>query len=115
MSLQGVWAHDATETPAQIEMGNRISKYVQGKNNVILAGDFNVNEGTQTIDLLGESLSNIFKGERRTSFNMTRKGPQFSEAVVDFVFTSPNIKVADHHTATADVSDHQSQIVVLEL
>lgn len=116
MTLQGIWAKDGTETEAQKQMGKRISDYIKGKDNVILAGDFNVNEKTETIVGLEKDMVNIFKDERISSFNMKHKTSQgYAKAVVDFVFTSPHIKVLNHYTSQADVSDHQSQVVMLDL
>lgn len=115
MTLHGVWAPDGNETELQKEMAKRIFGYIADKENIILSGDFNVNENTSCINLLEGKLKNIFKGERTTSFNMTRKqNPVFATAIVDFIFVSPNIKVVDHCTSDKDVSDHQSQIVVIE-
>jgi len=116
MTLHGVWAPDNTETEAQKVMGRKISEYVKDKPNVILTGDFNVNENTETIRMLEQNLTNIFKGERVSSFNMEHKTrPGYATAVVDFVFASPNIKILEHYTADANVSDHQSQVVVFDL
>lgn len=116
MTLQGVWAPDGNVLPAQEAMALRIVDYIKGKDNIILSGDFNVNEGTAPINLISEQLVNIFAGERVSSFNMKYKtNPGYASAVVDFVFTSPGVKVLEHRTAEADVSDHQSQIVVFDL
>jgi endonuclease/exonuclease/phosphatase family metal-dependent hydrolase len=115
MALHGIWAPDEQETEMQKEMGRKVAGYLQGKPNVILAGDFNINEKSETVQLLEQGLTNIFKGERVSSFNMKQKTkPGYATAVVDFVFASPNIKVAEHYTSEADVSDHQSQVVVFD-
>ncbi len=116
MTLQGVWAPDGTETDNQKNMGICIANYIDGMENVILSGDFNVNENTETINLMEKTLNNIFKGERTSSFNMTRKfKPGYAEAVVDFIMVSPTITVMGHSTPEADVSDHLSQIAVFDL
>jgi len=116
MTLQGVWAKDGVETDGQREMGKRIEQYLDGMDNVILSGDFNTNEQSSAIASLGQRLHNIFAGQRVSSFNMQHKNnPGYAGAVVDFVFTSPGMTVREHHTTDADVSDHQSQVVVLDL
>ncbi|MFA5954251.1 MAG: endonuclease/exonuclease/phosphatase family protein [Patescibacteria group bacterium] len=116
MTLQGVWAHDGRETEAQKQMGQKIVDYVADKENVILGGDFNVNEKTESIKFLGKHLTNVFKSERVTSFNMARKNkPGYGEAVVDFIFLGPTIKVVSHYSSDKDVSDHQSQVVIIEV
>lgn len=116
MTLHGIWAPDSAETESQKTMGEKIHAYVRGKQNVILGGDFNVNENTETIKLFETGLVNVFKGERRSSFNMRRKTDfVFAGVAVDFIFVSPDIKVVRHYSSEADVSDHQSQLVVLDL
>lgn len=116
MTLQGVWAHDGQETEGQRQMAQKIFDYIKDKENIILGGDFNVNENTRSIKLIEQKLVNIFKGERETSFNMTRKNKSgYAEAVVDFILTSPNIKVVDHYSSDKDVSDHHSQVVIIEV
>lgn len=112
----GVWAKDQHETELQKNMSKKISEYVSNLDNVILTGDFNVNENTTSIHLLEQGLTNVFKGQRQSSFNMQQKtNPGYATAVVDFVFTSPNIHVVSHRSAEDNVSDHQSQIVELDL
>ena len=116
ISLQGVWAKTHTETPKQLNMSEKIKDYIKDLPNVIMTGDFNVNEGTQSIQNIEGILVNIFKGERISSFNMKHKSnPGFASAIVDFIFSSPNLKVVEHYTSSCDVSDHQSQVVVFEL
>lgn len=116
MVTHGVWAHDHVETESQKAMGKKICSYLEGKNNVILSGDFNVNENTKTINSIGNILVNIFKGNRSSSFNMKQKTDQgYANAIVDFVFSSPEIKILEHYTPDVNVSDHQSQIVIFDL
>ncbi len=112
----GVWAPDHNETILQKNMGQKIYDYISKLDNIILTGDFNINEYTSTISMLEKKLVNVFKGERKSSFNMQQKtNPGYATAVVDFVFTSPNIHVVSHRSAEDNVSDHQSQIVELDL
>ncbi len=116
ITLQGVWAPDSNVTDGQLAQGKVPADYIKDKPNIILSGDFNVKEGSQPISLIEQYLTNIFVGERKSSFNMKHKtNPGYATAVVDFVFTSPDLKVTDHYTADADVSDHQSQVVILDL
>lgn len=116
MTLQGIWAPDEKVIPGQREMARLIVDYIQRQENIILTGDFNVNEETEPIKLIDQQLTNIFHGERTSSFNMKQKTkPGYATGIVDFIFTSTDIKVIDHYTAPHDVSDHQSQVVVLDL
>ncbi len=116
MVTHGVWAFDHIETENQKAMGKKISSYMEGKENVILSGDFNVNENTETIASIEKKLVNIFKGQRSSSFNMKQKTePGYAKAVVDFVFSSPNIKILSQYSPDVNVSDHQTQVVIFDL
>lgn len=119
INLQGVWAPDGNETEKQKEMGKIIIEYVKDLQNVIMAGDFNIREQTQTIQTLSELFTNPFQNERTTSFNLKHKdlvnNPGYAEAVVDFIFVSKNLTVTNHYTADADISDHQTQVVELDI
>ena len=80
-------------------MGKVIRNRIEGEKNVILSGDFNVNPDTQTIDYL--------KNATTTSFNLKIKtAPGFDTAVVDMVFTSPNIKALSRECPSIEISDH---------
>lgn len=116
ITLQGVWVIDGVETKQQKQMGNKILDYITDMENVILGGDFNLNQYAKTIRSFGNHMVNVFEGERVSSFNMKYKNnPVYAASVVDFIFTSPGIKVLDHYTSNLNVSDHQSQVVVLDL
>ena len=115
-NTQGVWGFDGEDNSRRLAMSETIVREITGKPRVILAGDFNVREGTQTIAAIERRLTNVFKGERRTSFNMQHKtGGGFATAVVDFVFVSSDIRVLSHEAPDADVSDHQPLVCEFEV
>ncbi len=39
----------------------------------------------------------------------------FSQAVVDMIFISPNLKVVEHHQPQVDASDHYPLVISLEV
>lgn len=116
MSLQGVWAKDNIETRLQKDTGKKLARYISSLSNVIMGGDFNVNENTETIQEIENYLINVFRGKRTSSFNMNFKdNPNFATAIVDYIFISAGIKLTDCYSSIDDVSDHTSQVVVLEV
>lgn len=115
-NTQGIWGWDGEDNERRLKMGDVIADSVKGKNNVILAGDFNVKENTQTMQKVEALLKNVFKGERTTSFNMRRKSNGgYATAVVDMIFVSRNIHVVEHSCPDVDVSDHLPLVAVIEL
>lgn len=114
-NTQGIWGKDGGDNPRRLAMSDTIIRAIKGKKNNILAGDLNTDERTVSISNIQNHLTDIFRGQRQTSFNLRRKShPGFSHAVVDFVFVSPNIKVVSKSSPDSDVSDHLPILAVLE-
>src|SRR3989344_564607 len=102
------------DSPDRLEMSRVIVEEIGGKENVILSGDFNVKPNTKTIGNIEKHLTNVFKDELTTTFNMRHKdNPGFATAVVDMIFVSKSIKVLEHHCPRVDVSDHYPLVAVL--
>lgn len=115
-NTQGVWGEDGRDNPRRLEMGRIIAERVRGLPNVILTGDFNVNPDTETIAQVERELTNVFKDELASTFNMRQKtDPVFASAVVDMVFVSPEIAVVAKSCPNADVSDHLPLLATLEI
>ena len=88
-------------------MSKIIRDQIKDKENVILAGDFNVRPDTKTIHNIEKVLKNVFKDELVTTFNMKRKtNPGYATAVVDMIFISHNTAVVSHSCPPVDISDH---------
>ena len=106
-NTQGIWDTHGGDNERRMHMGEIIAAAVAGKPHVILAGDFNVQEGTKTIRTIEAELVNVFQGELKTTFNLRHKRePGFATAVVDMVFVSRDIRVLVHRAPSVDVSDH---------
>lgn len=106
-NTHGIWGEDGEDNPRRLAMTETILKTIRGKSKVILTGDFNVNDYTESIKNIEKHLTNIFKGERTTSFNMRRKGNGgYATAVVDNIFISSDMSVTSHGSPDVDISDH---------
>lgn len=116
-NTQGIWGFDGKDTERRLQMGKTIINEIKDKENVILTGDFNVNQGTKTIANIGKHLKEIFKDELINTFNLKRKPKPsgYDTAVVDRIFVSKNIKVLEHYCPQVDVSDHLPLVCVLEI
>lgn len=115
-SLHGIWGKDGDDNPRRLAMSDTIAKHTQRLPHVILSGDSNVKENTETVRKLERHLRNVFKGERTTSFNMRIKTDQnFAHAVVDHLLVSPDLIVIEHHQPDVDASDHLPLIATIEI
>ncbi len=115
-NAQGIWGVDGEDNERRLRMSDVIVREVAGKPHVILAGDFNVREQTQTVRNVEKLLANVFRGELVTTFNMRRKkGPGFASAVVDMVFASRDLRVVSRAVPDVDVSDHLPLVCEFEV
>lgn len=116
-NTHGIWGYDGLDNPRRLMMSQKIVDQIKKKENVILSGDFNVNQDTKSIENIEKHLLNVFKGELVSSFNMKRKPKEsgYSTAVVDNIFISPNIQVLEHYCPQIDVSDHLPLVAILEV
>lgn len=107
-NTQGVWGTDGNDNERRLNMASIMVDAIKPYDNVILAGDFNVQETTKTIGMIEEHLENLFKGDHReTSFNMQHKtNLGYATAVVDMIFASPSLTTMNHKQHTENVSDH---------
>ena len=130
-NTQGIWGKDGKDSERRFNMSNIIISQIKDKNNVILAGDFNLQDTTEAMSNIEKYLRNVFKGEAETSFNIKRKinagvksfasfarpelASGYAKAVVDMVFISKNLKIVDHKYCQVDISDHLPLLVTLEI
>ncbi len=115
-NTQGIWGLDGDDNERRLNMARTIVKEIGDKENVVLAGDFNVREDTETVATIESRLLNIFRGELKSSFNMRwKKNPNFATAVVDMIFVSGDLKVVQHYVPEVNVSDHRPLVAVLEV
>jgi endonuclease/exonuclease/phosphatase family metal-dependent hydrolase len=100
-------------------MSSAIIDYIGNMRNVVFSGDLNVDQNTQTIAMLEKKLHNPFKNKLSSTFNMKYKKAEhgtFDKSVVDFILTSPDIKVISTSTTdNEDISDHIGLICEIAL
>lgn len=118
LNTQGIFGLDGGDNERRLKMSEIIVNEIKDKQNVILAGDFNLRQNTKTIKNIEKKLKNIFKDELRTTFNIKRKAKfkeGYSRTVVDMIFTSININVINHYCPNVDISDHLPLVVSLKI
>jgi len=115
-NIHGIWGLNGKDNETRLKMSKIIVDKIRDKQNVILAGDFNVKPNTQTIKNIEKHLKNVFKDELSTTFNTKRKGKGgYSGSVVDGIFVGSDIKVLDHYCSRVDVSDHLPLVCRIEI
>jgi endonuclease/exonuclease/phosphatase family metal-dependent hydrolase len=119
-NFQGVWDLDGEhDSEKRLRMSQVIVDAVKDKPNVILAGDTNATPNGQTIKNIEANLTNIFKDELATTFNLRRKDlvkfPGYASAVVDMAFVSPGMQVSNHSCPDVDVSDHLPLLFTIDV
>ena len=101
---------------ARRKMSDTIIKNIQGKDNVILAGDTNAKPTNKAMRAVEDHLTNVFGNDLTTTFNMRRKeNPGYATAVVDLMYVSPNIRILDKVCPAVDISDHLPLIATFEI
>lgn len=115
-NTQGIWGFDGKDNQRRLKMSQTIINEIKNKNNIILAGDFNVSPKTKTIKNIKKYLSNVFDDKLITTFNLKRKGEgNYATSVVDMIFVSQNIKILDRYCPSVDISDHLPLVCLLEV
>lgn len=116
-NFQGVWDLDGDNfSPERKKMSEMILKVIDGKSNVILAGDSNAKETNPALRAIESKLVSVFGDQRTTSFNMRRKdNPGYATAVVDHMYVSPSIEVVSAAMPDVDISDHLPLVVELNI
>lgn len=115
-NIHGIWGRDGKDNPRRLKMSKIIIDKIKDKENVILAGDFNVLPNAKTVRNIEKYLTNVFKDDLATTFNMKHKVEKgYATSVVDMVFMSRNIKILDHFCPEVDISDHFPLVCNLEI
>lgn len=115
-NIHGIWGLDGEDNERRLKMSKAIIREIKNKENVILAGDFNVKPNTQTIRNIESHLKNIFKDELETTFNMKHKdNTGYATSVVDMIFVSKRFEIVDRYAPNVDVSDHIPLVCELEI
>jgi endonuclease/exonuclease/phosphatase family metal-dependent hydrolase len=106
-NVHGIWDFHGRDNPRRLQMSKIIVKEIKDRQNVILAGDFNISPDTKTIKNIEKELNSVFKESLISTFNMSHKtNPGYAAAAVDMIFVSKNIKIFNKSCLQVDVSDH---------
>lgn len=116
-NLHGVWDLDGDSYSPQRQLMSRvIVENVQGKANVILAGDSNAKPTNKAMRNIETHLVSVFGTGLKTTYNMRRKSnPGYASAACDVMYVSSNIKVLGKECPDVDISDHLPLIATLQL
>lgn len=116
-NFQGVWDMDGDKvSPQRQKMSDTIMKAIEGKQNVIVAGDTNAKHTNPVMRKIETRLTNVFGDTLTSSFNMKRKeNPGYASAVVDMVYADKNFEVIEYRCPDVDISDHLPLIVEFKL
>ena len=118
-SWHGVWDHHGFDTENRDIMVSNIIKTLSGKDNLILAGDTNMNPDTNGIQRVLKELNlvSVFGNSLKSTFNMKQKeNPgNYDSSPVDMVLLSPQFKIVSKKMPEVDVSDHFPLEVELEI
>lgn len=114
-NVHGIWGLDGNDNVRRHGMVDLILEKIEGSENVVLAGDFNMNPNTEAIGKLKEAVKSVFGNSLKSTFNMKRKTEGgYATAAVDMMFVSPNIRIIDKKNPDVDVSDHLPLVVTIE-
>lgn len=116
-NFHGVWDLDGDNfSTDRQKMSRAILKAIEGKQNVILAGDTNAKTTNPALRAIETHLTSVFGDTRTTSFNMRQKdNPGYTTAVVDHMYISPTIEVVSATMPDVDISDHLPLVVELNV
>ena len=106
VNFHGLWdGPDKLDRPRRLEQSKKVKAFLdKHKGPKIIAGDFNLWPGTESLKMLEDGMVNLINkygihSTRPSSFNFPNK-------YSDYVFVSPDIKINDFKTLPDEVSDH---------
>lgn len=105
-NFHGLWdGPGKSDDPRRLEQSGKVKNFLDQYDTLkILAGDFNIWPGTESLKILEKGMVNLidkynFSSTRPPSFNFPNK-------YSDYVFVSHDIKVADFQVLSDVISDH---------
>lgn len=106
VNFHGLWdGPDKLDRPRRLEQSRKVKAFLDKHHGPkIIAGDFNLWPGTESLRILEEDMVNLIDkygitSTRPLSFNFPNK-------YSDYIFVSPSIKINDFKTLPDEVSDH---------
>ncbi len=118
-SWHGVWDTHGKDTDSRFIMGDKITESLKDKQNIILAGDTNLDPDTKVATDIAEKLSlvSVFGNSLQSTFNVDHKenSGNYANSAVDMVFASHGFKVLSKEMPQVDISDHFPLLVEFEI
>ena len=105
-NFHGLWdGPGKSDDPRRLEQSKKVKNFLdQYDHSKILAGDFNLWPGTESLKILEMGMVNLID---KYNFNSTRPPSfNFPNKYSDYIFISPDIKVNDFKVLSDVVSDH---------
>lgn len=113
-NTHGVWGFKGRDNERRFHMSDILVENIQNDENVILGGDFNTNPDTKSMQRLEKYLTNVFKGDLKSTFNMKHKtNLGYATAVVDMIYIDKKMKILDKRCPDVNVSDHFPLVVTI--
>ncbi|MDB5244360.1 MAG: hypothetical protein JWN18_230 [Parcubacteria group bacterium] len=108
INVHGLWnGKGKSDTPERIVQSNVIKEFMnKAEGEKILAGDFNLNPDTESIDIIAKGMRNLITENAITSTRTSLYEKQGKFA--DYIFISPDIHVKDFKVLPEEVSDHSA-------
>ena len=122
LCTHSAWTKEPVDTPEKIRQARLLADHLRslGDTPFILGGDFNMEPGSEVINIIDEVARNTVYGSvikntlnLRTHRAAATIGP--GGRLVDFIYTSPHFRVASIDAPEVDVSDHLPVRAVLSL
>jgi endonuclease/exonuclease/phosphatase family metal-dependent hydrolase len=117
LNFHGLWnGQGKGDSDARIQQSEKIISFIngQGKNNFVLAGDFNLSPDTKSLNMIEEELNakNLIKdyGITSTRTSLYKK----ENRLADYIFTGSDIVVKDFKVLPDEVSDHSPLYLQIE-
>ena len=113
LGTHGAWTKEPIDTPEKIRQARILSEYISGLGDepFVLGGDFNMESGSEVINIIDAVAHNAVHGSSITNTLNLRThraaailGPKGKG--VDFIYTSPHFKIISIDAPEVDVSDH---------
>ena len=105
-NVHGLWnGKGKTDTPARIEQSNNIVNFLKQRGGeIILIGDFNLSNNTQSLKIIADQYRNLIAeyGITNTRTSHYEKDVRYA----DYAFTSSDVHVIDFKVLPDEVSDH---------
>ena len=115
VNFHGLWDGSAKlDRPRRLEQSKKIKAFLDKYSGPqIMAGDFNLWPGTESLKMLEEGMVNLIDKYR---INSTRPSSfHFPNKYSDYVFVSPDINVKDFKVLPDEVSDHLALCLDFEI